>query len=330
MITSRLGTDGRYNVGYGLDAQLRLFGEDYLTIRWAQTFTDTTANRPLSLDPARFMIQWERRKLEGFTYFVVLTYSGTDFEPGIGLEVFQDYFATREEVRYDWISPEDSKLQNHYLNLMNYHINDVRDGTLLILRTSPGWTFQSKSGWMGNFSVFYNYECLKVAFEILEPVSVPTGKYTFMSSVLRVHSPTNRSFFTGLSLEGGGFYDGQKISPSLESGLTLGASLELGGIYRFDHVRFPERQQVLSNHIVGVRGLYMLSTKISFSAFVQYNTAVQKVVSNFRFRYNPREGTDLYLVFNEGRNALREREVPVLPAFEERSLTLKFTYTFRI
>ncbi|MCK4746862.1 MAG: hypothetical protein KAT15_07505, partial [Bacteroidales bacterium] len=68
----------------------------------------------------------------------------------------------------------------------------------------------------------------------------------------------------------------------------------------------------------------------SLSAFVQYNTAIDKVISNVRFRYNPMEGTDLYIVFNEGRNTLLEREIPTLPIYEHRSIMVKFTHTFKL
>ena len=111
---------------------------------------------------------------------------------------------------------------------------------------------------------------------------------------------------------------------------NLGASVELGGIYRLDLIRFPGRNQSLNNHIAGLRALYMFSTKLSFSAFVQYNSAINKVLSNVRFRYNPREGTDLYVVFNEGRNTWLEREVPHLPAYDQRNITIKFSYTFEV
>ena len=74
----------------------------------------------------------------------------------------------------------------------------------------------------------------------------------------------------------------------------------------------------------------MFSTRLSLSAFVQYNSAINKVLSNIRFRYNPREGTDLYLVFNEGRNTHLQRELPTLPVYNQRNITLKFTYTFEV
>jgi hypothetical protein len=74
----------------------------------------------------------------------------------------------------------------------------------------------------------------------------------------------------------------------------------------------------------------MLDTKLSVSAYIQYNTAVKDVLTNLRLRYNPKEGNDLYLVFNEGRNTNLERETPYLPVYSTRSVLLKYTYTFSL
>jgi hypothetical protein len=74
----------------------------------------------------------------------------------------------------------------------------------------------------------------------------------------------------------------------------------------------------------------MLSTKLSVSSFIQYNTASDAVVANLRFRYNPREGVDFYLVYNEGLNTDRFRAVPALPLTNSRALLLKGSYTFNL
>jgi hypothetical protein len=84
-----------------------------------------------------------------------------------------------------------------------------------------------------------------------------------------------------------------------------------------------------TNHILGVRGLLTVTTKTSLTAFVQYNTAVNKIVTNVRFRYNPREGNDFYIVYDEGLNSALSRETPRLPVSAGRTLLLKYTYTFR-
>jgi hypothetical protein len=72
----------------------------------------------------------------------------------------------------------------------------------------------------------------------------------------------------------------------------------------------------------------MFSTKLSVSAFIQYNSNEDNIVSNFRLRYNPREGNDFYIVYNEGTNTDLDLEIPTLPRMSDRTLLLKYTYTF--
>ena len=84
-----------------------------------------------------------------------------------------------------------------------------------------------------------------------------------------------------------------------------------------------------TNHIVGLKGLMTLTTKTSLSAFIQYNTSNNKIYSNIRFRYNPREGNDFYLVYDEGLNTSLNRESPTLPVTPGRTILLKYSYTFR-
>jgi hypothetical protein len=64
------------------------------------------------------------------------------------------------------------------------------------------------------------------------------------------------------------------------------------------------------------------------NAFLQYNTAANLVAANVRFRYNIREGNDLWIVYNENLNADRFRETPALPVSGGRNVLLKYTYTF--
>jgi hypothetical protein len=72
----------------------------------------------------------------------------------------------------------------------------------------------------------------------------------------------------------------------------------------------------------------MFSTKLSLLGYIQYNTDVNLWLANIRFRYNPREGNDFYIVNNEGINTHLDREIPTLPRSNSRTLLLKYTYTF--
>lgn len=95
-----------------------------------------------------------------------------------------------------------------------------------------------------------------------------------------------------------------------------------------------------SNRPIIFIGLFLILISISavgqepltvprHSSFIQYNTAVNKAFANVRFRYNPCEGNDFYIVYDEGLNTRVTRELPTLPFSSGRTLLLKYTYTFR-
>ena len=72
----------------------------------------------------------------------------------------------------------------------------------------------------------------------------------------------------------------------------------------------------------------MLSTKLSTFAFLQYSSTADRLAANPRFRYNPSEGHDLYIVWNEGLVTDRYRLDPVPPLSERRTLLVKYSRTF--
>ena len=90
------------------------------------------------------------------------------------------------------------------------------------------------------------------------------------------------------------------------------------------------REQHFISHIGRIKALLMFNTKLSFSAFIQYNSEIHNIASNIRFRYNPREGNDLWIVYNEGTNTDLDREIPSPPRLAGRTVMLKYTYTFRL
>jgi hypothetical protein len=96
----------------------------------------------------------------------------------------------------------------------------------------------------------------------------------------------------------------------------------------YNRIHFADRNQTFIGQIAGLRTLIMLSNKLSVSYRFEYSNIAHGIVSNFRLRYNPKEGSDLYIVFNEGRNIELNRESPVLNPIENRIMLIKYTYTF--
>ncbi|MBG0859841.1 MAG: carbohydrate binding family 9 domain-containing protein [Bacteroidales bacterium] len=326
--TSRLGTDGSYNLSYGMDGIFRVFGSDYLTLLWSQTFRDSVRNST-PFEPARFMLLWERRSRKGLGYDFAYSQSGIHYNPGIGFETIEDVITMRGSLRYGWLPGVKSPVFSHGPEFRFRYNRYIIDGSLMTWNPQVGWSFQTKSQWMGYFSLIYNYENLKDPLEIIpEEVYVEPGRYRFVNFRSEVSTPQSKALFTLFSTETGQYFGGSRVSFRLEPTWNMSRHLEIGGTYNFDHINLPAGNILMTNHIIGIKALYMLNTKFSISTFIQHNTADHSILTNFRIRYNPSEGNDLYFMFNEGRNTSLTREEPNLPLYNSRSVMVKYTYTF--
>ncbi len=330
IMTTRIGVDGTYNAAYGLDGIFRLSGDDYLSLKWAQTFEDGQDNRLSSLDQARMSVGWERRTLEGLGFDLSFSRTGSEFNPGVGFLMRDNYTRFGDRLLYGWRPGEKSSLLRHYLYINGFILLENTHMTPESVDVGPGWYFEGKSGWFGDFMVKYHYEDVPEEFELSDDTVVPVGQYKFYGLTGTIITPMSKPFYLENTINAGTFYDGWRLTVGISPWWSISSSLELSGTYEFNRVEFSDRNQQLTAHIVRARILAMLSTKFSASAFIQYNSAIHAVIGNIRIRYNPREGNDLYLVYNEGLNTNRYRELPYLPFTSSRTIMLKYTYTFNI
>jgi len=328
ILTSRLGAGGGYNVAYGLDGIWRVRGDDYFTLQWVQTFENGKANRAFSLDAARFAVMWERRTTRGFGTTVRLARVGRDFDPDMGFMQFENYTAFYTRTLYGWFPGKASALTSHdgFVEGRVYWDNDTRRVTLA--EVGPGWEFAAKSGFGGRIWPKLNIEELDQPYELTDDILVPVGRYVFPGAEFFLQTPPGRLLNTALTGTVGGYYDGWRVSLGARPTWSGIPDLEVSGLLQYNLVRFPARDQTYIAPIGQVKVLATLSVKFSASALVQYNGADDTVAANVRLRYNPREGTDVYLVCNEGRNTDRLSRTPVPPSLSGRALYAKFNYTF--
>jgi len=330
MVTSRVGTNGHYNAAYGLDALFRVTGDEYLTVKWAQTYETDSANQFMDMAPSRFLIQWQRRKMNGFVYDVLYTWSGKRFNPGVGFEVKDNYHGPRVILQYGWLPGSDKLLRQHSISITGYNfmntLTNLHETTVGMLQ----WTFEAKKGYSGNIAVNWYLENIQEDLTLgNDQATVPPGRYSFAYLSASYYTAYMRALSAYFTTEAGMFYDGLKFTLEANPMVKVGTGFDLGLTYRMDRVVFSSRSVDFTNHIAGFKGVMTLTTKMSLSAFVQYNTAISKVIANMRFRYNPREGNDFYIVYDDMQNTLLTREFPALPHTQGRTLLLKYTHTFR-
>lgn len=172
------------------------------------------------------------------------------------------------------------------------------------------------------------YEDLRDTLDFPRESFIPPGSYWFPRFEL------DYSIAPGTPLQlslGGGvqtLYDGWRANVGLGPRWHLSRHLELNLEYELDVVRFPDRDQGFDAHIARLRTNTALDTRFAVNAFVQYSNISDLVAANVRFRYNFRKGNDLWLAYNEGLNLNRDRTEPTLPFTDNRTVLLKYTYTF--
>jgi hypothetical protein len=327
--TSRLGMDGSFNQVYGLDAMLRVTGDEYLNIIWGQSFETGMANKPLSLANARYRLGWERRRNVGFNYEIFISGTGNEYNPGIGFQHREDYHMYGGYLDYTWLSSESSPVLSHGLRLDVDDFFSMTRGVRETGRYTMDYYIEMKNNWQFGLGGMYRIENVFEIFELSDDAEIPVGHYEFPQLTYFLFTPSTRS--AGMYVRGlaGGYFDGSMVHISVVPNWSISSSLTLGGAYLFSHVDLPERDQRFVSHIGRLKALVMFNTQLSLSAFIQYNSDSHNIGSNIRFRYNPREGNDLWIVYNEDTNTDLHREIPYRPRLAGRTVMLKYTYTFR-
>ncbi len=324
MITSRIGEDGTYNLAYGADGIFRLFGDDYLTVSWAQTFED---ERDPSLKSGLFRAQWERRTSNGLGYSLGTKWSGADYNPGLGFVAREDFALFSGEISYGTLGSETSPLFSQNLALEGTLFLRNKNGAVESAEFGPQYFGNFKSGAFLFLKPQVRFDDLDEGFELSDEVEVPAGRYTFYDITAFGSSP-NRLYRLQANANAGTFYDGWRVSVGLEPVWNLNRFLELSGAYEFNRVRFADRDQQLDANILRIRARASMNTQLSANVFAQYNSGADAVILNLRIRYNFREGNDLYIVYNEGLNTDRLTQSPIPPRSESRTFLVKYAHTF--
>lgn len=331
IVTSRVASGGGYNVLYGGDAILRVADRDYLALTWTQSFDDRVDDsaegvvRPL--DRALFRVHLERRGEDQFNYSLDVSRAGEAFEPGLGFLRRGGTEKFEGDLGYGWRPGPESALLRYNVAIEGAAFRRNRDGTLETFELGFRSLVETRGAHQLTLTVPFRRENLARGFSLPAGAGVPEGVYTFVQGRLQYRAPPRWVFRPSVTIEGGSFFDGRQVSVTFGPNWSPSKHLSISGNYRVDHVRFSARDQRFTAHVAQLRTEVMVSNALSAAAFVQYNSAGRLAVANVRLRYNPREGNDLFIVWNEGWITDPFDFDPVRPRSDERTILLKYSHT---
>jgi len=329
MVTTRVGDDGSYNVAAGVDAVIRTVGDEYLTLKVARTFDSDYQGLSLGdPDATRLFARWERRNERGLSYSAQLIRSGAFFESGLGFTERRDFTSLEPQAQYLWFGGPTSPFRYLGPTLSLGVVRRNADGTVETGGIEPGFSIELKGGAQITGGVRRSYESVTAGVDLDGGVSVPAGEYWFHAASVRYQASRAGTFRPTWSASAGQFFDGTLVSLEVNPAWNPSRHLELGLDYTFNAVRFAERDQAANIHLARVRIQAAYDIHLTLATFAQYNSAADAASVNARLRYNFREGTDLWIVYNEGLNTSRPRVTPRLPLSQARAVMVKYSHAF--
>jgi hypothetical protein len=191
--------------------------------------------------------------------------------------------------------------------------------------------WDTKAGGGGWIEPKVFHENVLVPFTIGNTVRIPAGRYDFADLQVVNTMPSGRRLRTDVDLRSGTYFDGRRTQLVLAPTWNINRHFEVGGDYQVNLLRFPARDQSANIHLLRLRLRTALDARASGNAFVQYNSTTERVDVNVRLRYAIAEGTDLWIVYNEGLDTDRgtfQQERPT-PLSLSRALVVKYSHTVR-
>jgi hypothetical protein len=166
------------------------------------------------------------------------------------------------------------------------------------------------------------YELLPASFRIAPGVTVPQGGYDHRT-VSASYSLASQHLLAGrMAASRGAFYDGTRTEASYSGRVAMLPQFAIEPSVSLAWVRLPYGD--FDARLVANRTTYTPTTRLFISSLVQFNVDAHTLSSSVRLRWEYRPGSDLFVVYSDGRETLR----PGID-LQNRSFAIKITRLLR-
>jgi hypothetical protein len=146
------------------------------------------------------------------------------------------------------------------------------------------------------------YEFLRRPFQVADTVRIPIGGYEF-SHVRAAYSPGQQHRFSGTAaVDVGDFYDGTKKTASLQARLGVTSQLGIEPNVSLNWIERASARDLVT--ATGARTTFTMTPRMFVAALVQYASSTSSLSTNLRFRWEYQPGSEVFVVYTEGRDTL--------------------------
>ena len=248
---------------------------------------------------------------------------GADFRPEVGFVRRHDFRRNFVEGRF---SPRPLSIASIRKFLFQGSLDYTTDGAgLLETRAQQGlFGIEFENGDMFFAGATDSYELLKQSFPMTPAITIPAGAYRFTNTRIVYAPGQQRTVSGGLSFDRGGFFGGERTGVGYTFGrIYLSSQLNVEPSLSFNWLELPEGE--FRTDLVSVRTTYTLTPRMFVAALVQYNSTLDSLGTNLRFRWEYQPGSELFVVYTDERDTLDPRG----PFLENRAFVVKATRLLR-
>jgi hypothetical protein len=304
------------NTTAGVDANLRFYDNVQADFYWTRTASPALRGDDASYR-TRFLYGGDRY---GFEIDRVLI--GPHFNPEVG-------FVRRGDVALNYASARFSPRMRR-----GRAVRKLTWQSDLEYNTDPISHALEDRAVSGKFGIEFNssdevsvtatrqYERLPFDFAIARGVTVPAGPYLYDIVDLAYTLAQSRMISGSATASFGSFYEGTRATATYTGRIGFSPHFALEPNLTLNWVRLPFGD--FDARVVGTRVVLSPSPRLSFSSLTQFNPGSHSLTSSVRMRWEYTPGSDLYVVYSDGRDT-----AALSFPLANRSFAIKATRLFR-
>ena len=249
---------------------------------------------------------------------------GERFDPQVGYVRRTDFRRSSGEAKFTPRPRRRNRVRKYtFLGSLDY-VTDAK-ATVVENKQLRG-QFQTEFQNSDHYTLEYtrDFERLPKPFPIVSGVVVPAGGYDYQNLRTTYALGQQRPVSGRLVLGHGTLYNGTKTEASYSGRVAIVPQFAVEPSLSMNWVDLPYGR--FSAQLVNSRIIFTPSPRMIVSSLLQYNISGHSVTSSARLRWEYRPGSELFLVYSDGRN-LPDSQTPT--GLLNRSMALKITRLLR-
>jgi hypothetical protein len=332
MLASRL-TEGRgYNLIAATDADIGVVGDEFLTLKAAFGASSGAAPEAVSAPPndsaavgARGFLRWQRRSELGISYELSLAAIGNGFRSDLGFEERADVGFASGRANYLWLARTSALFSELWTEARGHAYRRNTDGRVDSSNLELSLNAETAEGHYLAIVGTRTTEDVTEPFDVAA-LRISPGSYAQDQLSLIASAADSLRWRPALTLTYGSFYGGTRLGALAALVVNPSGHFELGLDLETNDIRLRDGQHETTS-IARARVQLAFDIHASLMTLLQYNQADGTASISARARYNVRDGTDAWLVYDDQRSHATYGAPPSATT-DSRALLLKLNYTF--